>query len=409
MLTTQFMDADGSSHPTAVDANDTSDPTCIPEYYPHGLHSTHSRDAHSRKTTCWFYVILRGRMCAAFSSMAQVEPLIKDFDDALYYEARTWAEVLECWHAFCLKQHSHCSPPPSPASCSDAFTVSSPLPSRGNSPCSFFDEHPASPLPARIGSPVKRTGKTRPPSAPSSPRNRSPAKRTHRTESIARAESPTKPARTRTSGAEPQLRFPRPMRADTPNFLPFPANMLEEIQGNISASARVPTALLTPAAIPRTLTSLAEAAWLDVSALVLPEAVHPVQRPIAEAPTRVIDIDDFVDSDVDESDITQSDLSDSTRSALPPTYQAPMDFHTVATPSVLFFGISGHQVIYRDRDAAFTVFQATAASEFWIAASLDEVQQFIGQHWLAIPPPVFALSGLPIVMRDLRCDEVHYL
>ncbi|KAF8147411.1 hypothetical protein K438DRAFT_1989640 [Mycena galopus ATCC 62051] len=401
-----------------MDAPNASDPTCMPEYYPHSTHSTHSREAHSRSATSWFYVILQGRMCAAFSSMAQVEPLIRDYDGALYYEARTWEEVLQRWRAFCLEQHNHSSPPPSPSSCSDAFTVSSPLPSRGNSPCSFFDEVPASPLPAWRNSPVKGTGKLRPSSAPSPHRNRSPTKRTQSTAGIESptkaAESPTKPARAGTSGAEPlstQLRFPRPMRADAPTVLPFPAKMLEEIQANISvpgpASVHSPTAFLTAAAVPRMMTSPAGTAWLDVSALTLHEAGDPVTLRLAPPPSppiRVIDINDFEDSDLEESDLTQSDLSDSPHSGSPPTYQALMDFGTVERsqePSPLFFGISGHQVIYCDRDAAFLVFQATAASEFLIAASPDEVQHFIEQHWPAIPPPVFALSGLPIVIRDL--------
>jgi hypothetical protein len=53
------------------------------------------------------------------------------------------------------------------------------------------------------------------------------------------------------------------------------------------------------------------------------------------------------------------------------------------------------------REDAFDVFQSTGASEFLMAASLEELRDFIGRHWPSTPPPVFIVSGHSVVVRDL--------
>jgi hypothetical protein len=53
------------------------------------------------------------------------------------------------------------------------------------------------------------------------------------------------------------------------------------------------------------------------------------------------------------------------------------------------------------RDPAFALFQDSAAAEFLVAASVNDVREFIRRHWPQVPAPLFAVSGRPFIVRDL--------
>jgi hypothetical protein len=64
---TRYLVADRLTTMVAEDAAASADPTCIPEYFP-ALAHRHSIEAHSANPSLRFYVVLRGQMCAAFST-----------------------------------------------------------------------------------------------------------------------------------------------------------------------------------------------------------------------------------------------------------------------------------------------------------------------------------------------------
>lgn len=296
-----------------------------------------------------------------------MEPLIRNFEGAIYQEARTWTEALEHWATFCAAHHDHRSPPPSPRSCSDAFIVS-PLPSRCNSPCSFFEE-PAvlahvskGKLVSKRASPRKIqaqlvTQMASPPRTQSSSqrtRSMSPTKHLRNTQPSPSPAPQTAPQRTRSlspnkpiQNAQPSLppapqaakRFRFPQASSQPTYLPYPADMFEEIRANIWASELACA------------TSTARGATTAASRNL--DAVDP--PPI---PTPPIDIDDFSDSDVDESELSYSNVSTASLTSLcerrdsPPGYEALIRASSslqVSETARLCFGISGHRVIYRSR------------------------------------------------------------
>jgi hypothetical protein len=64
---TRYLIADRLTTMVTEDAAASADPTCIPEYFP-ALAHRHSIEAHSANLSLRFYVVLHGRMCAAFST-----------------------------------------------------------------------------------------------------------------------------------------------------------------------------------------------------------------------------------------------------------------------------------------------------------------------------------------------------
>ncbi|KAJ7839992.1 hypothetical protein B0H14DRAFT_3458447 [Mycena olivaceomarginata] len=208
----------------AEDAAASADPTCIPEYFPAVAHR-HSIEAHSANLSLRFYVVLHGRMCTAFSTREQIEPLLKNFCKARYAVVSTWTEVLQTWGLYCAQNHQHQNPPPSPVSCDSAFTAS-PLPSRAGSPCSFFDDVP----------PPWSLKKAK---APSTQKNKSNSLlQPFLTKSVtggsaSQTQEPSSP----TKKSPTKLGFPRPVYDAPPRSLPFPPSMLEEIRDNLWAAA----------------------------------------------------------------------------------------------------------------------------------------------------------------------------
>lgn len=173
--------------------------------------------------------------------------------------------------------------------------------------------------------------------------------------------------------------------------------MLEEIRDNLWAAAT------------RTSTAAASTATEADAAL-------PVLTP-SSPPLTVTDLDEFSDSGSDITDLSTSHNSSGSPGQasgdLPPEYQAFGE----AEQTPLVYGLSGHHVLYHSRsmdfilyslftedtprDPAFALFQDSAAAEFLVAASVNDVREFIRRHWPQVPAPLFAVSGRPFIVRDL--------
>ncbi|KAJ7813207.1 hypothetical protein B0H14DRAFT_3478240 [Mycena olivaceomarginata] len=166
-------------------------------------------------------------------------------------------------------------------------------------------------------------------------------------------------------------RFRFPQASSQPAYLPYPADMFEEIRTNIWASELAHA------------TSTARGATTAASRNL--DAVDP--PPI---PTPPIDIDDFSDSDVNESELSYSNISTTSLTSLCERRDSPPGNEALWAPRDIPF-----------QEDAFDVFQSTGTSKFLMAASLEELRDFIGRHRPSTLPPVFIVSGHSVVVCDL--------
>ncbi|KAJ7826454.1 hypothetical protein B0H14DRAFT_3467627 [Mycena olivaceomarginata] len=344
---TRYLVADRLTTIVAEDAAASADPTCIPEYFP-ALAHRHSIEAHSANLSLRFYVVFTGMDVRRFQHK-QIEPLLKNFCEARYAVVSTWTEVLQTWGLHRLTPAFACRVPPAlflmmchpPRSLKKAKAPSTQK-NKSNSSLQPF------PTKSVTGGSTSQTQKL------SSPTKKSPTK----------------------------LSFPRPVYDAPPRSLPFPPSMLEEIRDNLWAAAT------------RTSTAAASTATEAEAALPVLTSSSPLLT--------VIDLDEFSDSGSDITDLSTShNLSGSPGQAsgdLPPEYQAFGE----AEQTPLVYGLSGHHVLYHSRDPAFALFQDSAAAEFLVTASVNDICEFIRRHWPQVPAPLFAVSGCPFIVRDLK-------
>jgi hypothetical protein len=173
--------------------------------------------------------------------------------------------------------------------------------------------------------------------------------------------------------------------------------MLEEIRDNLWVAA--------------TRTSTAAASTATKADAALPVLTPTQGANISSPPLTVIDLDNFSDSGSDITDLSTShNLSGSPWQAsgdLPPEYQAFGE----AEQAPLVYGLSGHHVLYHNRlmdfisyslftedtprDPAFALFQDSATAEFLVAASVNDIREFIRRHWPPSPCSAFCSQRAP--------------
>ncbi|KAJ7020577.1 hypothetical protein C8F04DRAFT_1196489 [Mycena alexandri] len=334
----------------------------------------------------------------------QVEPLIRGRTDAVYFQAHDWCEASEKWEQHCEKNHDHLpewrrSSSPSPAS--SAFTVSR-HPSRESSPCSFFGEPTPSPSKTLVRSSSR--------SATSTPH---PSCVAHQNSSGKRRGDNcyTPPSETCSLDTAFSHQGPRAPRSFLSSELPYPPRLKDEIEANLAAAAAALSLLPSSPERPAPeLTHSARPSSPERPALELTHSGPRVDIPL-------VHLNDSDSDSMNASDLGTTELGDLSDEGAPPQYDptgsSAHDWITVESspPPRLVYAVSGHEIVFRDRDAAWKIFQArrwrSMGVEFLMATTPEELRCFIGRHGLELGELVFALSCDPHPFELLKAGETQ--
>ncbi|KAJ7179982.1 hypothetical protein C8R43DRAFT_941719 [Mycena crocata] len=339
---------------------------CEPDYIPHPKH-THSVVEHSRTPTCRFYIVLTGEHAAVYTDFSQIQEILNHFPDTKYDSLSDWLATARRWRQNCDKHHDHwdewrsqllSSRSSSPLSSFDASIGPTPPPSRTPSP----DLTPISRAAPLFDTPAHSRTKSSPAKeALRSPALRSPAPSTTSAASQVASisslqrhqrKSPSSIGSLSSVGSSPSIasQFPPPIYPSHPTLLPFPARLLPE-QG------------------------------------IYPPESHRIATRSASLAL---------------SSLSSGTTSTGTRAEFMPSEEdaCPAPAHASGTTGPLVYAVSACNLVFKTRSRAVQLFEETDGAEIFLGRSVDEISGFLEKAWPHRPITTYAVSGHRVIFKN---------